>query len=168
MFLFLFQTYYKRKLNAVQVLFLFYIIGYYVHCAFSSLNELVLNMNPQFDFSIQSGDNIFLQCTVTNPKYLYYITNGRLHLMLNGSLITGLVKNYFLKISNKYLTHYQFPKVSTNSQSSVHFSVGERYTFFSTIWRKLSATGDDSGRYTCSHSGYDHPISVSVYITVNC
>lgn len=60
----------------------------------------------------------------------------------------------------------EFPRASTNSQSSAHFSVYESYTNVSTIWRKLSATGDDSGRYTCSHSGYDDQVSVSVYITV--
>uniref|UniRef100_K1PLV0 Uncharacterized protein n=1 Tax=Magallana gigas TaxID=29159 RepID=K1PLV0_MAGGI len=94
--------------------------------------ELVIKMNPQFDFSVPSGDNIYLQCTVSNPESLYHVTNGRIVFMKNGSLL----------------------------------SVGESYTNFSTIWRKLSATGNDSGRYTCVHSGYDYPVSVSVYINV--
>lgn len=100
--------------------------------AVTVIPELVLKMNPQFDFSIQTGDNIYLQCTVTNPESLYYVTNGRLVFMKNGSL----------------------------------FTVYGSYTNVSYIWRKLSATGDDSGRYTCSHSGYDDPVSVSVLITV--
>lgn len=128
-------------------------------------------MNPQFDFSIQNGDNIYLQCTVTNPESLYYVTNGRLVFMKNGSLFTGLV-NYMLFwkfISSKYqrkIFPMEFPGASTNSQSRVYFSVYGSYTNVSYIWRKLSATGDDSGKYTCSHSGYDDPVSVSVFITV--
>ncbi|XP_065927125.1 adhesion G protein-coupled receptor B1 isoform X5 [Magallana gigas] len=94
--------------------------------------ELVIKTNPQFDFSVPSGDNIYLQCTVSNPESLYHVTNGRIVFMKNGSLL----------------------------------SVGESYTNFSTIWRKLSATGNDSGRYTCVHSGYDYQVSVSVYINV--
>lgn len=58
--------------------------------AVTVIPELVLKMNPQFDFSIQTGDNIYLQCTVTNPESLYYVTNGRLVFMKNGSLFTAL------------------------------------------------------------------------------
>ncbi|XP_065940926.1 adhesion G protein-coupled receptor B1-like [Magallana gigas] len=37
---------------------------------------------------------------------------------------------------------------------------------FSTTWKKYSAVEADSGRYTCTHSGYHVPVSVSVYVTV--
>lgn len=50
--------------------------------------ELVIKMNPQFDFSVPSGDNIYLQCTVSNPESLYHITNGRIVFMKNGSLLS--------------------------------------------------------------------------------
>uniref|UniRef100_A0A8W8NGZ6 Ig-like domain-containing protein n=1 Tax=Magallana gigas TaxID=29159 RepID=A0A8W8NGZ6_MAGGI len=37
---------------------------------------------------------------------------------------------------------------------------------FSTTWNKYSAMEPDSGRYTCTHSGYHVLVSVSVYVTV--
>nr|XP_034334209.1 adhesion G protein-coupled receptor B1 isoform X4 [Crassostrea gigas] len=83
--------------------------------------ELVIKMNPQFDFSVPSGDIIYLQCTVSNPESLYHVTNGRIVFMKNGSLL----------------------------------SVGESYTNFSTIWRKLSATGNDSEQKGCKSEQSD-------------
>ncbi|XP_065942667.1 uncharacterized protein [Magallana gigas] len=37
---------------------------------------------------------------------------------------------------------------------------------FSTTWSKTTAKEDDTGRYTCTHSSYQDPIFVSVYVTV--
>lgn len=69
-------------------------------------------MNPQFDFSVPSGDNIYLQCTVSNPESLYHITNGRIVFMKNGSLLSGLINNM-----QKRIFSLEFPGAS---QSSVH------------------------------------------------
>lgn len=79
-------------------------------------------MNPQFDFSVPSGDNIYLQCTVSNPESLYHITNGRIVFMKNGSLLSGLINNMlYLKIVSliyqKRIFSLEFPGAS---QSSVH------------------------------------------------
>lgn len=79
-------------------------------------------MNPQFDFSVPSGDNIYLQCTVSNPESLYDITNGRIVFMKNGSLLSGLINNMlYLKIVSliyqKRIFSLEFPGAS---QSSVH------------------------------------------------
>lgn len=68
-------------------------------CVFVVIPELVIKMNPQFDFSVPSGDNIYLQCTVSNPESLYHVTNGRIVFMKNGSLLSGLINNMlYLKI----------------------------------------------------------------------
>lgn len=79
-------------------------------------------MNPQFDFSVPSGDNIYLQCIVSNPESLYHITNGRIVFMKNGSLLSGLINNMlYLKIVSliyqKIIFSLEFPGAS---QSSVH------------------------------------------------
>lgn len=79
-------------------------------------------MNPQFDFSVPSGDNIYLQCIVSNPESLYHITNGRIVFMKNGSLLSGLINNMlYLKIVSliyqRRIFSLEFPGAS---QSSVH------------------------------------------------
>lgn len=91
-------------------------------CVFVVIPELVIKMNPQFDFSVPSGDNIYLQCTVSNPESLYHITNGRIVFMKNGSLLSGLINNMlYLKIVSliyqKRIFSLEFPGAS---QSSVH------------------------------------------------
>lgn len=97
-------------------------------CVFVVIPELVIKMNPQFDFSVPSGDNIYLQCTVSNPESLYHVTNGRIVFMKNGSLLSGLINNMlYLKIVSliyqKRIFSLEFPGASnTNSQSSVHFN----------------------------------------------
>lgn len=46
-------------------------------------------MNPEYDFSILRGEEINLQCTVTNPEALLDITNGSLAMTKNGSALPG-------------------------------------------------------------------------------
>lgn len=115
-----------KKNNAVELL-PFWIVEM-MFCVFVVIPELVIKMNPQFDFSVPSGDNIYLQCTVSNPESLYHVTNGRIVFMKNGSLLSGLINNMlYLKIVSliyqKRIFSLEFPGASkTNSQSSVHFN----------------------------------------------
>lgn len=93
-------------------------------CVFVVIPELVIKMNPQFDFSVPSGDIIYLQCTVSNPESLYHVTNGRIVFMKNGYLLSGLINNMlYLKIYQRRIFSLEFPGASKiNSQSSVHFN----------------------------------------------
>lgn len=115
-----------KKNNAVELLP--FLIVEMMFCVFVVIPELVIKMNPQFDFSVPSGDNIYLQCTVSNPESLYHVTNGRIVFMKNGSLLSGLINNMlYLKIVSliyqRRIFSLEFPGASkTNSQSSVHFN----------------------------------------------
>ncbi|XP_052714639.1 adhesion G protein-coupled receptor B1-like [Crassostrea angulata] len=93
--------------------------------------RLILFMNPKYNFSILMGDEMNVQCTVTNPESLFDVTNGSLVITKDGSVLQEI--------------------------SSLNLS---------TTWNKYSAVEADSGRYTCTHSGYHVPVSVSVYVTV--
>ncbi|XP_048731395.2 adhesion G protein-coupled receptor L3-like [Ostrea edulis] len=97
---------------------------------------LLLQMMPQFDFSIRSGEEINLQCSVTNAESLKGLTNGRLIWQKDGKAI---VLDSAFNVSTLETT---------------------------TTLRKLSAVLDDSGRYSCSHSGYPDPVYESVNIKV--
>nr|XP_022327333.1 uncharacterized protein LOC111126761 isoform X2 [Crassostrea virginica] len=93
--------------------------------------RLVLQMMPQYDFSVQRDDVLMLQCTVNNPDSL--------HDVINGSLV--------IKKGNAILT-----------------DVNSTQMFAS--WRKSSAAEEDSGRYTCIHTGYPDPVFAMVNVAV--
>lgn len=51
--------------------------------------------------------------------------------------------------------------------SEIYFaSLDISNTNVSIIWSKSAATGADSGRYTCLHTGYPDPVFVSINIAV--
>lgn len=54
---------------------------------------MVLDMNPKYDFSILRGEEINLQCTVTNPQALFNVTYGSLVMTKNESALPGEIKN---------------------------------------------------------------------------
>lgn len=53
----------------------------------------MLKMNPEYDFSILRGEDISLQCTVTNPEALLDVTNGSLVMTKDGSALPGQCSN---------------------------------------------------------------------------
>eukprot|EP00105_Crassostrea_gigas_P044287 XP_019928435.1 PREDICTED: latrophilin Cirl isoform X2 [Crassostrea gigas] len=50
--------------------------------------RLVLEMKPKYDFSIPSGDDIHLQCTINNPESLLNVTQGGLILKKDETTIS--------------------------------------------------------------------------------
>ncbi|XP_062601622.1 adhesion G protein-coupled receptor L2-like [Saccostrea cucullata] len=100
------------------------------------LPRLLLQMTPQFDFSIQSGESLNLQCTVINPESLSNSTSGSLIWQRNGKNI---------------ITDSQFDITTTD---------------ISTTLKKNSTGIDDSGSYLCSHSSYPDPTNVSITVMV--
>ncbi|XP_078328117.1 uncharacterized protein LOC111115470 [Crassostrea virginica] len=50
--------------------------------------RLVLVMEPQFDFSIEKGEHLTIECTIQNPESLANIENGSLALTKGGSNLT--------------------------------------------------------------------------------
>lgn len=55
--------------------------------------RLVLEMKPKYDFSIPSGGDIHLQCTINNPESLLNVTKGGLILKKDETTISGQGKN---------------------------------------------------------------------------
>lgn len=55
--------------------------------------RLVLEMKPKYDFSIPSGDDIHLQCTINNPESLLNVTQGGLILKKDETTISGQGEN---------------------------------------------------------------------------
>ncbi|XP_062601623.1 adhesion G protein-coupled receptor L1-like [Saccostrea cucullata] len=102
------------------------------------LPKLLLQVIPQYDFYIISGEDIHLQCSVKNPKSLIYLRNGRL---------------IWQKDDEKDLSL---------TDSKFNISRGNTYT---TLYRP-SALPEDSGNFSCSHSADPDIVSVSVYVKV--
>ncbi|XP_061181184.1 adhesion G protein-coupled receptor B1-like [Saccostrea echinata] len=100
------------------------------------LPKLLLQLTPQYDFSIQIGESINLLCTVINPESLKYSTNGSLIWQKNGRNIETDLDIY----------------IST--------------TNLSTTLRKTSRRLGDSGSYFCLHSSYPDPTNVSISVMV--
>lgn len=46
-------------------------------------------MKPKYDFSIPSGDEMHLQCTINNPESLLNVTKGGLILKKDETTISG-------------------------------------------------------------------------------
>lgn len=63
------------------------------HCLCLVIPKLMLKMNPEYDFSILRGEEISLQCTVTNPEALLDVTNGSLVMTKDGSALPGQCSN---------------------------------------------------------------------------
>ncbi|XP_062593919.1 adhesion G protein-coupled receptor L3-like [Saccostrea cucullata] len=102
------------------------------------LPKLLLQMTPQYDFSIQTGEIIYLQCTVLNPESLNSLTNGNLIWQKNGK----------------------------NIRTDTDFGINVGRTNISSTLRKTSARLDDSGTYLCSYSSYPEPTNVSITVKV--
>ncbi|XP_078329616.1 uncharacterized protein LOC111112680 [Crassostrea virginica] len=100
------------------------------HLTIIVIPRLLLQMTPRYDFSVQLGDTLEVQCTVHNPDSLFDV--------INGSVV--FKKDGFILLSNN--------------------------TFLSSIWSKSDAAEEDSGRYTCLHSGYPDTALASLYVTV--
>ncbi|XP_062598125.1 LOW QUALITY PROTEIN: adhesion G protein-coupled receptor L3-like, partial [Saccostrea cucullata] len=100
------------------------------------LPRLLLQMAPQYDFSIKSGESIHLRCDVINPKSLTGLSDGSLVWKKDGVYI--LLDSGF--------------NISTTNVSS-------------TLKKELADLGD-AGRFSCSHSTYPDPVSVSIAISV--
>lgn len=56
----------------------------------SVIPRLVIQMKPEYDFSILSGEGINLQCMVSNPESLIDVNNGNLIIRKDGSLLAGI------------------------------------------------------------------------------
>eukprot|EP00105_Crassostrea_gigas_P037729 XP_019921877.1 PREDICTED: uncharacterized protein LOC105326226 [Crassostrea gigas] len=52
--------------------------------------RLVIQMKPEYDFSIRSGEGINLQCMVSNPESLIDVNNGNLIIRKDGSLLADV------------------------------------------------------------------------------
>lgn len=63
------------------------------HCSYLVIPKLTLKMNPEYDFSILRGEEISLQCTVTNTEALLDVTNGSLVMTKDGSALPGQCSN---------------------------------------------------------------------------
>lgn len=63
--------------------------------------RLVLQMMPQYDFSVQRDDVLMLQCTVNNPDSLHDVINGSLVIKKGNAILTGKLQSveYFLNMS---------------------------------------------------------------------
>lgn len=122
-------------------------------------------MKPKYDFSIPSGGDIHLQCTINNPESLLNVTKGGLILKKDETTISGQgTKERKCKLIFKFIFlrkcwNHKFIFDTTSILDVSHSN-------FTITWSKLSGTKDDSGRYICIHSGYPDPVSVSVYVTV--
>lgn len=57
-------------------------------------------MNPKYNFSILMGDEMNVQCTVTNPESLCDVINGSLVITKDGSLLQGQMRKKTLKYNN--------------------------------------------------------------------
>ncbi|XP_061181251.1 adhesion G-protein coupled receptor F1-like [Saccostrea echinata] len=102
------------------------------------LPKLLLKMSPQYDFYVTSGEDINLHCRVINPESLNDLKNGSLIWQKDGRKILSLTDSVFnISRSNTYTTLY-----------------------------RPSASLTDSGNFSCFHSAYPDPVSVSVYINV--
>nr|XP_034314353.1 adhesion G protein-coupled receptor E1 isoform X4 [Crassostrea gigas] len=64
--------------------------------------KLMLKMNPEYDFSILRGEEISLQCTVTNPEALLDVTNGSLVMTKDGSALPDVDISNFSTTWKKY------------------------------------------------------------------
>ncbi|XP_062590265.1 titin-like isoform X9 [Saccostrea cucullata] len=100
------------------------------------LPRLLLQLAPQYDFSIKTGESINLRCVVINPKSLTGLSDGNLVWKKDGVYI---------------LSDFGF-NISTTNVSS-------------TLEKELAYLGD-AGRFSCSHSTYPDPVSVSIAISV--
>ncbi|XP_061181286.1 latrophilin-like protein LAT-2 isoform X2 [Saccostrea echinata] len=102
----------------------------------SVLPKLLLQMTPQYDFLVKSGESLNLRCTVINPKSLNDLSEG--------SLI--------------------WKKDGGNILSDTGFNISTTNT--STTLEKERADLSDAGSFSCSHSSYPDPVSVSISISV--
>ncbi|XP_062593924.1 adhesion G-protein coupled receptor G4-like [Saccostrea cucullata] len=103
------------------------------------LPRLLLQMAPEYDFSIKTGESINLRCDVINPKSLTGISDGSLVWKKDGiDILLGMEYSGF--------------NISTSNVSS-------------TLEKELADFGD-AGRFSCSHSTYPDPVSVSIAISV--
>ncbi|XP_062607525.1 hemicentin-1-like [Saccostrea cucullata] len=100
------------------------------------LPKLVLQMIPQYNLSIETKENLTLECVVVNPESLINLTDG--------SLI-------WVKDGKPFLTGSGFT-ISTTQNS--------------TILNKASPEIKDSGSYSCLHSTYPDPLDVSIYVNI--
>ncbi|XP_062574162.1 adhesion G protein-coupled receptor B1-like isoform X2 [Saccostrea cucullata] len=100
------------------------------------LPKLLLQMAPQYDFSIKTGESIYLQCDAINPKSLTGLSNGSLAWKKDG--VNVLLDSGF--------------NISTTNVSS-------------TLEKELADLGD-TGRFSCFQSSYPDPVSVSITISV--
>ncbi|XP_062593926.1 adhesion G protein-coupled receptor E1-like isoform X2 [Saccostrea cucullata] len=109
-----------------------FVLAFYVEV----LPRLLLQMEPRYDVSIQSGQIISLQCTIMNPEALIYTAGGDLIWQKDGKNIE---------------TDSDFYITTTN---------------LSTTLMKNSVGIDDSGNYLCSHSDYPDTENDSINVIV--
>lgn len=56
-------------------------------------------MTPRYDFSVQLGDTLDLQCTVHNPDSLFDVINGSVVFKKDGYILLCKHTNIILKFS---------------------------------------------------------------------
>lgn len=93
MFLAFWVLYVSWKFGALNNIkpFEFTLKSTHVFC--SVIPRLELHINPKYNFSILTSDEINLQCTVRNPESLFDVTNGSLVWTKDGSALPGEMRN---------------------------------------------------------------------------